>query len=224
MKKALIVKLSALLPLLAILIPAAAVVGQKKPVALPEKETVAATVSQTPADKPAGEVSADGADSDRLPFMQREREPELAAGPGTATLLFKTLGAMILIIGLIFAGSWTLKKLGYGGIGPAAADEDVPELIVLSKASPASGQLLSVVRFGKRTLLIGSTSQSFTLLAEAETGPGEEGGAAVRSVADLLAAEEDERSAAEKKNGLFAERFERARRGLNRMAKNGGAG
>ena len=141
------------------------------------------------AQEPSAEKSAQNQteqaqeDGDRLPFMQNRTEKKYEP-PGTGSLLLKTLGAMILIVGLIFAGAWVLKKLGYGGI-KSIDSEDIPALAILSKVSTGNGQTLSIVKFGERTLLIGSTQNSFDLLAEEnETRQNP------RSVAEMLADEE----------------------------------
>jgi flagellar biogenesis protein FliO len=146
-------------------------------------------------------------DSDHLPFMQKEQTAEYEE-PGTGSLLIKTFGALLLIVGLIFAGAWTLKKLGYGGI-ISNNSEDTPELAILSKVSTGNGQTLSIVKFGERTLLIGSTAQSFTMLAEQNE---DELKAEPRSVADMLAEE----------NLSFEEQFEKAQDNLAILPKNGG--
>lgn len=121
--------------------------------------------------------------SDRLPFMQNRTQKKYEP-PSTGSLLLKTLGAMILIVGLIFAGAWVLKKLGYGAI-KSLDSEDTPALAILSKVSTGNGQTLSIVKFGERTLLIGSTQNSFDLLAEENETHQEP-----RSVAEMLADEE----------------------------------
>lgn len=146
-------------------------------------------------------------DSDSLPFMQKEQPAEYAE-TSTGTLLVKTFGALLLIVGLIFAGAWTLKKMGYGGIS-STNSEDAPDLAILSKVSTGNGQTLSIVKFGERTLLIGSTAQSFTMLAEQNE---DEMKAEPRSVADMLAEE----------SFSFEEQFEKAQDNLAVSNQNGG--
>lgn len=105
-------------------------------------------------------------EDDRLPFMQNEQTPAENAEPTSGGLLLKTFGAMFLIVGLLFFAAWGLKKYGFGTLKTDAAANNAPVLKVLSSLSVSSGQTLSVVRFGEKTLLIGSTAQSFTLLAD----------------------------------------------------------
>lgn len=104
-------------------------------------------------------------ENDHLPFMQTEQAASAQSEPGTGGLLLKTLGAMLLIVGLIFVGAWTLKKFGFGNV-KATASADVPDLAILSSVSLGSGRTISTVKFGARVLLVGSTAQSFTLLAD----------------------------------------------------------
>jgi flagellar biogenesis protein FliO len=137
------------------------------------------------------------AENDRLSFMQ----PEQGAAPQEPTsggLLIKTLGSMLLIVGLIFFGAWGAKKLGFGGAkgNPLA---DAPDLAILSSVSLGNSRTISTVRFGDRVLVIGSTPQSFTLLAE-ETAVEKISIKNSRSVAEMLAEE----------NLSFDDEFERA--------------
>jgi len=136
-------------------------------------------------------------ENDRLPFMQSEENPA-SQEPTSGSLLLKTLGSMLLIVGLIFFGAWVAKKMGYGGKGSAAGGGDM-DLAVLSTVSLGKDRSISMVRFGERVLVVGSTPNSFTLLAEempAEKISMENH----RSVAEMLAEEDNS----------FAAEFERA--------------
>lgn len=125
-------------------------------------------------------------ENDRLPFMQNDQtaaNPE----PTSGSMLFKTFGSMFLIVGLLFFGAWGVKKYGLFGVKTVVAD-DAPNLKIMSSVTVANGQTVSAIRFGERILLVGSTAQSFTLLAEefeeenvVENQP--------KSVSDLLAEE-----------------------------------
>jgi flagellar biosynthetic protein FliO len=148
-------------------------------------------------------------ENDRLPFMQTEN-PRDSNEPSSSGLLFKTLGAMLLIIGLIFFGAWGLKKVGFGGGTKAGLAVNAPDLSVLSTVSLGTNRTLSVVKFGEQMLLIGSTPQNFTLLADTKS----EKPISMRqsrSVAELLA--EDDRS--------FAEEFAQAQSKLSLMDERG---
>lgn len=134
-------------------------------------------------------------ENERLPFMQHEKSAD-TADSSSGSLLLRTLGAMLLIVGIIFFGAWGLKKFGFGN-QKSNAVENAPELVILSTVTPMSGSTLSVVRFGEKTLLVGSTAQSFTLLAELNEEANEQAKDAAqtvlpkgRSVADLLAEEQ----------------------------------
>lgn len=141
-------------------------------------------------------------ENDRLPFMQtdpaRERDETSSGG-----LLVKTIGAMLLIVGLIFAGAWGARKLGFGHTTIENAADEL-NLTVTKSIALGGGRTISTVRFGDKVLLIGSTAQSFTLLAE-EEGFRESALLPTRSVAEML----DEESAP------FAEQFEKARTRLD---------
>lgn len=153
--------------------------------------TAAASVSPSPQS-----ARQEQPGDDRLPFMasERTRERELtgAEQPSVAGLLLRTFGALLLIVGLILAGAWWVRR--YGGARFGQGRQDAPALEILSTVSLGERRSLSVVRFGHATLLIGATAQGITLLA---TRPNEETLAeevthtpARVSVADLLSREE----------------------------------
>lgn len=100
--------------------------------------------------------------------------------PGTFNLLARTAGALIIVLGLIIGGAVLLRRFGLAKASPTMGD--APELVVLSSVTLGRERSLSVVRFGSRTLLIGSTPHAVTLLTEEEN----EEPAPVGSVADLL--------------------------------------
>ena len=136
--------------------------------------------AQQSAAEPLGE-------NEPLPFMRSEQNapPEESSSAG---LLLKTIGSMLFIVGLIFVGAWGAKKLGYGP-AKAVSSEDAARLSVLTSLSLGNGRTVSAIRFNERTLLIGSTPQSFTVLAE-DAGNNVEMRLAPRSVAELLAEDE----------------------------------
>lgn len=149
-------------------------------------------------------------ENDRIPFMQTEEAVKTQDASG-GSLILRTFGAMLLIVGLIFFGAWGMKKLGFAN-SPVKLLSDAPELSVLNSVNLGNGRTISAVKFGEKVLLVGSTSQSFTLLAEdfgkeniAENNP--------RSVADLLAEEnfdfEAELTEAQKRLGLNVEKGEK---------------
>lgn len=128
-------------------------------------------------------------EEDRLPFMQTEETAVSKESGSSLLLVFRTLGAMVLIVGLIFFGAWGLKKMGFGNLKTASV-ENAPDLTILSSVSLGSGRTISTVRFGERVLLVGSTAQSFTLLADESDNETEFSGTP-RSVAEMLAEEND---------------------------------
>lgn len=100
----------------------------------------------------------------------KENEP---GGYSISTLLFRTFGALLLIVGLIAASGWGLRKFGFAR--QKGKGEEAHSLTVVNTVALGDKKTLQVVRFGERTLLIGSTSQGITLLAEegydSEDGP-----------------------------------------------------
>lgn len=123
-------------------------------------------------------------ENERIPFMPSEEGAATETVSSTG-LLLKTLGSMALIIGLIFAGAWVARKLGYGP-GKAVDPASSFALSVVTSVSLGNGRNISAIKFGSRTLLVGSTPQTFTLLAE-EQSDGQIQCQPPRSVAEMLA-------------------------------------
>lgn len=162
--------------------PTFAAEEQKTPQPSANTET---TQNAPTAEAPTQTAPARDEENERLAFMEQDRAPVPGEAPSTFGLLSRTLGALLLIIGLIFGASWALKRFGGQRFGAPAAGS--PALNVLSTVALGDRRSLSVVRFGSRTLLVGSTQQTITLLAE-EAGDEVlmESEPPVRSVADML--------------------------------------
>ena len=178
--------------------------------------------TESPAPAPAAEqpMAPVMAEDDRLPFMQAEQKTEMQE-PGSGGLILRTLASMVLIVGLIFLAAWGLKKYGFAGLRPDQNDR-TPDLSIVSTVNLGNNRSISTIRFGDRLLLVGSTAQSFTLLAEDfEASKSSDAAPAARiprSVAEMLASGEPD--FAEKNN--FGEEFERARFRLDHLDEEGG--
>lgn len=129
---------------------------------------------------------------ERLPFMTQTPESAEETAPSAGGLLLRTAGALLLIVGLIIATAWGLRRLGGKNFGNA--DEQAVELTLLGTLSLGDRRQLSAVRFGDRLLLIGSTAQAITLLAARDERP-RSYIPPMRSVADLLAEEQPQKPA-----------------------------
>jgi len=155
-----------ILALILLVIAAGPVWSQKQqpgPSATPETKT------DQPAAAPVSQSSPVDESSDRLPFMAESTREEQQAAPSTGGLMLRTLGALLLIVGLIVAAAWGMKRFGGARFGKAV--DDSPTLQVLNSVGLGDKRSIAVVRFGERTMLIGSTAQSITLLAEEQNHP-----------------------------------------------------
>ncbi|MEP6901009.1 MAG: flagellar biosynthetic protein FliO [Actinomycetota bacterium] len=132
---------------------------------------------------PANQNTEVMGEDEHLPFMQNE-QTAATEEPSSGGLMIKTLGALLLIVGLIFFGAWGAKKLGFGNSNSKNSADDL-NLAILTSVSLGSGRTISTVRFGERILLVGSTAQTFTLLAE-EKSEAKTSLLKSRSVAEML--------------------------------------
>jgi flagellar biosynthetic protein FliO len=71
---------------------------------------------------------------------------------------------LLLIIGFIAAAGWGLRYFGIINFGKQQGE--AAGLKVMDTVQLGDRRTLTIVRFGERTLLIGSTPQGLTLLAE----------------------------------------------------------
>ena len=129
-------------------------------------------------------------EGDPLPFTQQEARAERESGPSAAGLFARTLGALLIVVGLVVAAGWGVKR--FGGARFGAPQADAPALAVVASVALGERRSLAVVRFGGRDLLVGATAQSVTLLASEKVQGGETAAPAARSVADMLKADEAE--------------------------------
>lgn len=159
-------------------------------------------------------------ENESIPFMREQEQEIQASGVSTGGLLVKTFGAMLLIVGLIFFGAWGLKKAGFNPL-KKNTETDAPDLAVLSSVSLGTNRTLSVVKFGERVLLVGSTAQSFTLLADKSEIEAEDSASVInnpRSVGEMLA----EEALANKTQEDFRKDFIEAQKRMNFYEKTGG--
>jgi flagellar biosynthetic protein FliO len=196
---------AALIAAAIILIPTFCAIAQTKPAA---KRTTVSSPRPAPAPKQdsakqdsAKQDSAkqdstiqdspkEPSDDDRLPFMAHEESDRGASQPGSLGMLVRTVGALLLIIGILIGSMWCLRRIKGSTFGPSSEEA---QLTVLKTISLGDRRALTVVRFGERMLLLGSTPQSLTLLASDEDEtlmdtPAENFSA--RSVAEVLGSNE----------------------------------
>lgn len=121
-----------------------------------------------------------------LPFKLNERAELATETPSASGLLLRTFGALIFIVGLIAAAGWTLRYFGIINFGKQQSE--AAGLKVLDTVQLGERRSLTIVKFGERILLIGSTPQGLSLLAEEEDEAKVPAGAMppVRTVTDLL--------------------------------------
>lgn len=113
---------------------------------------------------------------DLTPVFSSERDEARPEQPGGVASAVRALGALLVVLGLVGAAAWALKRYGRR----RAREIDRAAFGVITSTSLADKRTLSVIRFGAHALLIGSTPSSVTLLAQVPlseidhlTGPGE---------------------------------------------------
>ncbi len=123
---------------------------------------------------------------ERLPFKLNDRNELATEAPSASGMLLRTFGALLLIVGVIAAAGWGLRYFGLINFGKQQGE--TAGLKVLDTVPLGERRTLTLVKFGERTLLIGSTPQGLTLLAEQADEAEPENGymPTVRTVTDLL--------------------------------------
>ena len=155
--------------------------------ASPQASTQASTPAVTSSLGANTNAPTNSADYERLPFMQQSPAESSSEAPSAGGLLLRTFGALLLVLGLLVAAAWGLRRFG-GGTLAGGSREDV-DLSVLATLPLGERRSVSAVRFGDQLLLLGATAQTVTLLAKT-TRPVPVTAAAqprMRSVAELLA-------------------------------------
>jgi flagellar biosynthetic protein FliO len=143
-------------------------VKREEPVPVPDQQLPQSEASQSQPPAPIQQDQAPAAPinnghSDQLDFM-RESKPMAYEQPSMFGLILRTVGALMLVLGMIIGGGWALKR--YGGSRFGGQVEGGPALSVLSSVPLGDKRSLSIVKFGDHTLLIGSTPHQVSLLAE----------------------------------------------------------
>jgi flagellar biosynthetic protein FliO len=168
----------------------------KAPTTAAPVQTKALTTADAPSSTPAAvepnpndRTAAPSANDDRLDFMIHDEHGTNVEQPSSIGMMARALGALLLVIGLLVASAWCLRRLK--GKTFSGSREDA-QLTVLTTVSIGDKRSLTVVRFGERTLLLGSTQQSVTLLATDDDDSLPPVESPARSVAEVLSASEDD--------------------------------
>ncbi len=137
-----------------------------------------------PATKETKEAKEAKAES--LPFKLNDRAELASETPSAGGMLLRTFGVLLLILGFIAAAGWGLRYFGLINFGKQHSE--AAGLKVLDTVALGERRTLTLVKFGERTLLIGSTPQGLTLLAEQTDDPEPPGNyvPTMRTVTDLL--------------------------------------
>lgn len=122
--------------------------------------------------------------------MQQSPAESSSEAPSAGGLLLRTFGALLLVLGLLVAAAWGLRRFGRGTLA-GGSGENV-DLSVIATLPLGERRSVSAVRFGDQLLLLGATAQTVTLLAKtarpAPVTPAAQ--PRMRSVAELLAEDE----------------------------------
>lgn len=132
-------------------------------------------------------TAASAAKDDKLPFKLNDRKETPVPPPSALGLVVRTIGALLLIVGMVFGAAWLLKRFDLMPFN--TAKDEANGLKVVSTVRLGERRALSVVKFGEKTLLIGTSPEGLTLLSEQDEDipvPAPQPGNA-RTVTDLLA-------------------------------------
>jgi flagellar biogenesis protein FliO len=127
-------------------------------------ENASRATATAPAVTSPGEAPSDDSAKRVVPRKTGGDESRpIGGGPSgsDASGWLRTLGALAVVAGLIFAARWLLRRGGASGPAGQAGPMEV-----LARASVAPRQQLLLVRLGKRLVLIGAGGGTMSTLAE----------------------------------------------------------
>ncbi len=145
--------------------PTAAPVASTKPIT-PRIETPSPPPSETASEASENAASTVATKEEKLPFKLNDRKEVNIPPPSPLGLIVRTIGALLLIVGLVFGAAWLLRRFD---LLPFNNTKDESNgLKVVSTVRLGERRALSVVKFGEKMLLIGSSPEGLTLLSEQE--------------------------------------------------------
>jgi flagellar biogenesis protein FliO len=113
----------------------------------------------------AGQAAAVASENRPLPGLGQQVENQKVGRPSNTVnsdVWWQTLGALVLVVGLIFGLKWFLGRYGAGRSGLRASS--VVE--VLSKTAVSSRQSVMLIRVGRRLLIVGAGGDGMNTLTE----------------------------------------------------------
>lgn len=129
------------------------------PLTTPSAVTVVASSPNTPNTSATNTIATD---NDTIPFMQNNKAEEVSP-PSNISLLGRTVGALVVILGLLFGAAYVGKYF----YKPNPTNSNQPVQLINTIAL-GDKRTLAVVRFQDKLLLLGTTSQSINLIASTD--------------------------------------------------------
>ena len=92
------------------------------------------------------------------------------AGASTFELLLRLFLSLAVVLGLMFGITAVLKRRGFGGFTPRAGRRSHigPEVEVLARKPLGRNATIAIVRAGGKSMVLGVTESTVTLLGDAE--------------------------------------------------------
>jgi flagellar biosynthetic protein FliO len=122
-------------------------------------------------------------EDDSIPFMKRESEKS-KIGSGDGHALGRTLGALLLVLGLLAFGVFLVKRFGPNR---SPVQNATVSVAVLKSVPLGERRSLLVVRFAGKNLLLGSTPHGISLLdSDDDLAPKDSAAPSSMAVGELL--------------------------------------
>lgn len=145
--------------------PLVAPVASAKPIT-PHIETPPPPPSETIAEATENTTPNTSTKEEKLPFKLNDRKEVNVPPPSALGLVVRTIGALLLIVGMVFGAAWLLRRFDLLPFNNTK--DEANGLKVVSTIRLGERRALSVVKFGEKMLLIGSSPEGLTLLSEQE--------------------------------------------------------
>ncbi|MCL2845196.1 MAG: flagellar biosynthetic protein FliO [Chitinivibrionia bacterium] len=108
------------------------------------------------------------AGGDAVDLFDADMSPQFGGGnqESMGIILLRIVGSLALVLAIVAAAAWGVRKSGIFGKGIAAATSQTPSMSVLEALATGQGGAILLLRCEGQVFLVGQTPTNYTLLRE----------------------------------------------------------